>query len=70
MNVMTTFPGFDYSSDQLSKFICAGELFTIKLIDNKIIHHEVEEPTLFRQWLLDNRIEDIYQDRVNDKING
>jgi hypothetical protein len=62
MKKVSTYPGFKYTSNQLSKFIRAGELFTIKLINNEIIHHETEEPLLFRQWLLDNCIEDIVKD--------
>ncbi|MEJ6981230.1 hypothetical protein WG906_12255 [Pedobacter sp. P351] len=55
----TKYPGFEYSSDQLSKFLAAGQIFTIKLLNNDIVHHEVEDPKLFKQWLLDHNIEDI-----------
>ena len=63
-----TYPGFEYSPDQLSKFICAGELFTIKLINNEIIHHEVKEPWLFKQWLMDNRIINIFPEKVAEHM--
>jgi hypothetical protein len=59
MKKTSFYPGFEYPSDQLSKFLNAGELFTIRLINNEIIHHEVDEPLLFRQWLLDNGVENI-----------
>jgi hypothetical protein len=62
MNNVSEYPGFEYKSNQLSKFLNTRELFTIKLINDKIIHHEVKELTSFREWLLaksvvDTRIE-------------
>jgi hypothetical protein len=67
MTIASKYPGFEYSPDQLSKFLCAGDLFTIKLKTDEIIHHEVSEPLLFRKWLLDHSIEDIYADKAGEK---
>ena len=59
MNTANEYPGFEYKSHQLSKFLNAGELFTIKLVDDKIIHHEVKEHKTFREWLLANSVIDV-----------
>ena len=38
-NTTETFPGFDYPAEQLSKFIAAGDTFTMLLKDGSIVHH-------------------------------
>ena len=58
--MVATYPNFRYKSTELKKFACAGSLFSIALKnEDKIIHVEMNEPQLFRQWLNDNCIEDI-----------
>lgn len=53
------FPGFDYPAVKLSKFIAAGNIFTLMLKDGSIIHYTTREVTSFKSWLLKNQIEDI-----------
>jgi hypothetical protein len=59
MSTAPEYPGFEYKADQLSRFLNAGELFTIKLVNGEIIHHEVREHISFRDWLLANSVVDI-----------
>lgn len=53
------FPGFIYPANELSKFIAAGDIFTIMLKGGTIVHHHAEDIDLFKQWLLDHKVYDI-----------
>jgi hypothetical protein len=48
------FPGFNYPASELSKFIAAGDIFTIMLKGGAIVHYTAKNKELFKQWLLDN----------------
>lgn len=58
-NTTETFPGFDCPAEQLSKFIAAGDTFTMLLKDGSIVHHTTKQHVLFKEWLIKNNIEDI-----------
>ena len=51
--------GFEYKAHQLSKYIQAADLFTIKLEDQTIIHFTPSDPEDFKSWLEMHLIEDI-----------
>ena len=53
------YPGFEHPVSSLSKFICAGNLFTIMLKNGKIIHSTPIDKDSFMQWLLNNQVTDI-----------
>lgn len=59
-----TYPGFEYSSHLLHKFICAVDIFTILLKDGKIVHHRAQDMELFKSWLIAHRIENIKPDQI------
>jgi hypothetical protein len=51
--------GFNYRADQISKFKATVSLFTVLLKTGEIVHFDPDDPAAFRQWLVDNGIEDI-----------
>ncbi|SDM84121.1 hypothetical protein [Pedobacter antarcticus] len=53
------FTGFDYAPDMLSKFIAAGDIFTIMLKDGNIVHYTPENKELFKKWLQDHNVTNI-----------
>ncbi|WP_423147858.1 hypothetical protein [Rubrolithibacter danxiaensis] len=59
MTFVSHYPGFEYSIEQLYKFIAVHELFTIMLNDGRIIHFTPNDPDSFRQWLQKHQIQDI-----------
>ena len=64
------FPEFTYPASELAKYIRAGEIITILLKDNSIIHHATKEYELFERWLLDNNIQNIKQNEVKKEPGG
>jgi len=59
MTAISTYPEFEYSANQLRKFIAVHDFFTIMLNDGRIIHFTAQDASSFRHWLLLNKIEDI-----------
>ena len=59
LEIHQTYPGFHYLPSDLSKFIQAGNLFTIMLLDNTIIHFEPEDEFSFLEWLQCFGIQDL-----------
>lgn len=59
MPIVRNYPGFEYSADQLYKFLAVLDFFTIMLQDGRIIHFTPEDENSFRQWLLLNKIKDM-----------
>lgn len=57
------FPGFDYPATVLSKFIAAGDIFTIMLKSGTIIHYTASDKDLFKEWLRKNSIWDLKSDK-------
>lgn len=65
------FPGFDYPVSKLSKYIRAGDVFTIMLKDGYIINVSATNEflstkinqDLFEQWLLEYAVTNI-KDRI------
>jgi hypothetical protein len=53
------FPGFDFCIVQLRKYIHAYEVFTILLTDGRIVHHQPQNVTEFRNWLSQHQVEDL-----------
>ncbi|GAB3428099.1 hypothetical protein [Niabella aquatica] len=49
--VTKSFPGFEFSSDKLVKYIEASGLFSILLKGGQIIHFKPDDPNDFRNWL-------------------
>lgn len=59
MDTASRYPSFEYSAEQLHKFLAASEFFTIMLTNGDIVHFTPEDEGHFRQWLSDNHITDI-----------
>jgi len=59
VEIVRHYPGFDFVPSDLSKFIQAGNLFTIMLTDGRIIHFEPEDGSAFLYWLQYFDIEDL-----------
>lgn len=57
------FPDFDYPASKLSKFIAAGDIFTIMLNCGTVIHHTAKDKDLFKKWLLENKIQDLRSEK-------
>jgi len=53
------YPGFDYTANQLKKFLATREFFTILLISGEIIHFFPDNVETFYQWLLENNVTDM-----------
>lgn len=51
--------GFPYPATDLSKFIAAGNIFTIMLKAGDIIHFTPDDTLKFKKWLNENGITDI-----------
>ena len=58
-NPSEAYPDFDYTPEMIKKFISNDDVFTIQLINGNLVNPSVKNPQLFKQWLLDNDIEDI-----------
>lgn len=59
MTANSRYPGFEYSAQNLSKFIAVLDFFTIMLKDGNIIHFTPDDADSFRHWLLLNKITDM-----------
>ena len=59
MTTVTRYSGFEYSADQLHKFIGVLDFFTIILNDGSIVHFTAKDANSFRHWLLLNKVVDI-----------
>jgi hypothetical protein len=53
------YPDFSFLPSKLSKFIRAGGLFTIMLLDSSIIHFEPKDCNSFLEWLQYFNIKDL-----------
>lgn len=53
------YQGFSYPCKDLVKFVNTLGIFTIMLKNGNIVHFQPDNITDFRQWLLENNIEDI-----------
>lgn len=53
------YPDFHFLPSDLSKFIRAGNLFTIMLQDTSIIHFEPQDVSSFLNWLQFFNIKDL-----------
>ncbi len=59
MPVSSNYSGFDYSANQIFKFLVALDYLTIILKNGEIIHHMASDATSFCQWLTENNIPNI-----------
>ena len=59
MNKLTTYPGFEYTANELSKFIKACDFVTIQLKNGQIIHYTPDNIDDFIRWLKINNIKNI-----------
>ena len=53
------YPNFDYTAEQLSKFLAASDFFTIMLKNGDIIHFTPKDVPAFTKWLEKNKIANI-----------
>lgn len=53
------FSGFEHSAAQILRFLQTHKTFTLLLSGGRIVHHQVEDASRFRNWLLYHQIEDI-----------
>ncbi|HWV74120.1 MAG TPA: hypothetical protein VN040_20520 [Pseudosphingobacterium sp.] len=51
--------GFEYPSDMIKKYISNLEIFTIMLVDGRIVHHIASDAEAFKNWLIINNIPDV-----------
>jgi len=63
MTAANYFPGFDYPSSELIKFLTVSDSFTIMLKNGDIIHFSTEDEMLFKKWLIDNNVVDMRQEK-------
>ena len=57
--INNSYPGFDYSPGEIAKYIQAGEIFTLMLVNKSIIHFYPEDIYSFKEWLEEHQILDI-----------
>ena len=55
----TTYPGFDYKAEQLSKFLASADMFTIMLKNVDIIHYAPADKNSFLDWLSQHHVENL-----------
>lgn len=60
-----SFPGFEYSPDNLIRDIEACGIFTILLKGGEIVHFKPDNPTDFRKWLVELGLTDIRKEVNN-----
>ncbi|MHA4740630.1 hypothetical protein [Dyadobacter sp. MSC1_007] len=53
------FPGFQYKSEQIIRFLQSGYTFTILLDNGKIIHHQPKDVNAFGAWLMAHHVPNI-----------
>lgn len=63
MTAANMFPGFDYSAEQLSKFLSASDFFTIMLKDGGVIHFTPKDVPAFQEWLERNKVQNIRREK-------
>ncbi|WP_300601980.1 hypothetical protein [Niabella sp.] len=54
------FPGFEYTSSELKKFVFASEIFSLMLSSGNVVHFKPEDVTAFAKWLMQHGIEEIH----------
>ena len=54
-----TFPGFEYSAEDLSAYLLCMDVFIISLMSTQIIHFTTPDVAAFREWLDRNGVRDI-----------
>lgn len=59
MTANSRYPGFNYSAQELSKFLTALDFFTVMLKDGSIIHFTPDDVNSFTHWLLLNNVKDM-----------
>ncbi|HEY0057377.1 MAG TPA: hypothetical protein VGB63_18655 [Pedobacter sp.] len=64
-----TFDGFNYPVTELTKYVRAGEIFTIMLKDRSIIHHSINliKADLFEEWLTVHKVFNITPEKGSGK---
>lgn len=58
---ITHLEGFEYPSHMIKKYISNLEMFTIMLVDGRIVHHIASDAEIFKNWLIINNIPDVRQ---------
>jgi hypothetical protein len=53
------FSGFEHGAAQILKFLQTQKTFTLVLSEGKIVHYRMEDDMHFRNWLINNHIEDM-----------
>ena len=59
MTAIDRYPVFDYTTEQLSKYLAASDLYTIMLKNGEIIHFTPKDSAAFEKWLDRNNIPNI-----------
>lgn len=59
------FPEFHYPFSHLARFLQADKLFTILLKDGSITHFQPNNVPDFRNWLVQNHVEDLKASFIN-----
>jgi hypothetical protein len=59
MTTASYFPGFDYPSSDLLRFLTASDFFAIILNNGDIVYFSPEDEMLFKKWLIDNNVVDM-----------
>jgi len=59
MTAINCYPDFDYTAEQLSKYLSASDLYTIMLKNGEIIHFTPKDSAAFEKWLEQNNIPNI-----------
>jgi len=54
-----SYPGFNYTHEQLYKYAESSGIFSIMLKNKSIVHFTPEHPETFKHWLTVNNIFDI-----------
>lgn len=59
----TNYPGFPYDATELGAYIFSINIFIISLKGKvQLVRYECDEPLLFKKWLKDNGIRDVYEE--------
>ena len=63
-----SYPGFEYRSKAVVKYIQAGDIFTLMLENKSIVHFMPEDIRSFREWLEEHEILDIRGEKLEVKF--
>ncbi|MBZ4192511.1 hypothetical protein [Niabella beijingensis] len=53
------YSGFEYTGEQLYKYVRASGIFTIMLVDGRIVHFVPDNEAEFAEWLRQQGVSDI-----------